>query len=464
MAPGTRGAGTHRRRRAACLALVLAVLGLPDAGRAAAHGRLVVCDDVHDPLTLDPQKQFSEKNAALCQQMFEGLVQFDPDGRIVPALAVSWERLDPLRVRFHLRKGVVFHDGEAFDAGAVKYSIERYLDPATHFPARAFVDSIAGAEVIDADTVVLATKYPDSLLLNRLAAIVLIVPPQYLRRVGDEAFARSPVGTGPFRFVSWEEGRAVVMEAFDRYWMPAFPRTKTLVFRFVPEAQQVRELLAGRIDLLTELPGTATLAVTRNPRTRILKKESLFTVCASLNVSSGPLRDVRVRQAMNYAIDKTALIRYDLLGNGRPLASLSMEGETGHDPDLRPYAFDPAKARACRCTFRRRPARRAIGPRGSWPNSWKRWGSTCISTGPCPTPRSSPTWRRRNTIWVSRNCRTPSTISLLSRASCSIPSLPFPCSRIRTMTGSWKLFSRRWIRPNIRVWPRPWTAMSMIRH
>lgn len=325
---------------------VLAILIHPGLAHAAARDRLVVCDDVRDPLTLDPQKQFSEKNHAICQQMFEGLIQFDPEGKIVPALAVSWERLDPLRVQFHLRKNVVFHNGEPFNADAVKFSIARYLDPKTNFPARSFVDSIAGAEVVSDDTVVLVTKYPDSLLLNRLAAFVLIVPPHYFRQVGDDAFAQKPVGTGPFRFAGWEKGKAITMEAFDRYWLPDCPIIKTLVFRFVPASQQLNELLAGRIDILTELPGTATLAVTRNPLTRIMKKESLYTVCATFNLSRGPLSDVRVRRAMNYAINKADLIRYDLLGNGHSLASLSMPGETGHDPDIQPYDYNPAKARA----------------------------------------------------------------------------------------------------------------------
>ncbi|MCX5792460.1 MAG: ABC transporter substrate-binding protein, partial [Elusimicrobia bacterium] len=135
--------------------LLLGFIGL-------AHGRgLTVCDDVSDPMTLDPQKQFSEKNHTICQQIFDGLLRFDPDGKIEPALAVSWERIDDTRMRFKLREGVFFHNGEPFDSEAVKFSIERYLDPRTGFPALGFIDSIARVEIVDKYTADIVTKNPD---------------------------------------------------------------------------------------------------------------------------------------------------------------------------------------------------------------------------------------------------------------------------------------------------------------
>src|SRR3989338_6468799 len=108
--------------------MLLALAGLlmlPRAALAAGarSGTFAVCDDVQDPMPLDPQKEFSEKNHAIVLQIYEGLLRFDADGRLEPALAVSWERLDPLRVRFRLREGVRFHDGEPLDAEAVRYSI-----------------------------------------------------------------------------------------------------------------------------------------------------------------------------------------------------------------------------------------------------------------------------------------------------------------------------------------------------
>lgn len=306
---------------------------------------LNVCDDVSDPMTLDPQKQFSEKNYTICWQLFDGLVRFDPDGKIEPALAVSWERLDATRMRFRLREGVRFHNGEPFDAEAVRFSIERYLDPKTGFPAMFFIDSLSRAEVVDAQTVDLITKYPDGLLLNRLAGLVLMVPPEYIKEKGDEYFARHPVGTGAFVFREWKQGSSIELAANRDYWLKGYPKTDGAVFKFIPYGKQVEALLAGGVDLLTDLPGTQTLKVKARPDLSVLKKPSFYTMPFSLNLSSGPLSSLKVRKALNHAVNKENLIRYDLLGNGKPIATLSMPGETGHNPGLKPYAYDPAKAR-----------------------------------------------------------------------------------------------------------------------
>ncbi len=323
----------------------LILLALAGAARAAAPPRVLrVCDDVVAPVTLDPRRQFSEKNYTIIRQIFDGLVRFDPAGRIEPALAVSWTRVDPLTVEFKLRPGVRFHDGEPFDAEAVRFSIESLIDPKTAFPGAGFLDSIEKAEVVSPLTVRIRTKFPDGILLNRLAALVVIVPPLAASRGGQDGFAAHPVGTGAFRFAHWEK-KELVLEANADYWAGR-PKFDGLAFLFLPTAEQVAGLLRGDVDVVTELPGTDTLKVMQSEGARVVKKESFYTVGASVNISSGPLADVRVRRAINYAIDKDALIRYDVLGNARPLASLTMPGEIGHDRELRPYPYDPKRARA----------------------------------------------------------------------------------------------------------------------
>lgn len=328
------------------MAARLFVMALLAGGAIAAHARVLnVCDDVADPMTLDPHKQFSEKNYTICWQIFDGLVRFDPDGEIEPALAVSWERVAPTRMRFKLRKGVRFHNGEPFDSGAVKFSIERYLDPKTGFPAMFFIDSIRGAEIVDAHTVDLVTKYPDAILLNRLAGLVLMVPPGYIKEKGDGHFSLRPVGTGAFVFKEWKKGRRIELTANRDYWLKGFPKVDGLTFNFIPYAEQTDALLAGRIDLVTDLPGTQTLRVKSEPGYTVIKKPSFYTMPFALRLSSGPLSSLKVRKALNHAVNKQNLIRYDLLGNGAPIATLSMPGETGHDPSLKPYEYSPAKAK-----------------------------------------------------------------------------------------------------------------------
>lgn len=306
---------------------------------------LNVCDDVADPKTLDPHRQFSEKNYMICQQIFDGLVRLNPEGEIEPALAVSWQRIDPSRMRFKLREGVFFHNGEPFDAEAVRFSIERYLNPEIGFPGLYFIDSISRAEVIYPHTVDIVTKYPDGILLNRLAGLVFIVPPAYIKEKGNEFFAANPSGTGAFEFKQWEKGKKIVLSANTRYWMKGFPKVDELVFHFIPQEEQLKALLSGKVDLLTNLPGSQTLAVMKNPGTTVIKKASFYTVPPCLNLSSGPLSNVYVRKALNHALDKQKLVRYDLLGNGKPIATFSMEGEVGHNSALVPYEFDIKKAK-----------------------------------------------------------------------------------------------------------------------
>lgn len=330
------------------LLLFMTLLGAPAASAAAISSRsmtLTVCDDVQDPMTLDPHKEFSEKNHTLLQQIYEGLVRFDSEGRIEPALALSWETVDPLRVRFHLRSGVRFHDGEAFDADSVRFSISRYLDPKTGFPALGFIASLDRAEVVDSRTVDIVTKYPDGLLLNRLAGFILIVAPGHVARGGDGILNERPVGTGPFKFERWERGSAVHLKANGDYWRPGFPKAERLVFKFIPEKKQTAALISGEIDLLTELPGARTTELIQTGLVDIVKRPSFYTVTGSLNASRGPLADVRVRRALNHAIDKHELIRYDLLGNGRILATTTMDQEEGHNAELKPFLYDPKKAK-----------------------------------------------------------------------------------------------------------------------
>ena len=182
------------------------------------------------------------------------------------------------------------------------------------------------------------------MLLHRLAGLVTVLPPRYVREHGDAHLSTHPVGTGAFRFVRWER-EAIVLEANPDYWLKGAPASEGLVFKFIPVEKQVEALLKGEVDVVTDVPGTETLRVMRSTTAAVIKKESYYTPASSLNAHSGPLADRRVRQALNYAVDREELIRYDVQGNGKALATLTMPGEAGHDPALKPYPFDPRKAR-----------------------------------------------------------------------------------------------------------------------
>lgn len=296
-------------------------------------------------MTLDPQRQFSEKNHTIVQQIFEGLVRFGPEGQIEPALATEWKRLDERTMQFKLRRGVKFHNGESFDAKSVQFSIKRYLDKTTGFPAYGYIDSLERVDVVDSHTVNLVTRHPDGLLLNRLAGFILLVPPKYYATTPLDELKERPVGSGAFRFERWEKGSRVVLKAYPDYWDYGYPKVGSLVFRFIPHERQVEALLSGSVDILTNVPGTRTLEVQRNPGTAILKGPVLYTIGANFNVGRKPLSDKRVRQAVNLAVNREDLIRYDVFGNGISMATLSLKGEFGHNAALKPYPYDPARSR-----------------------------------------------------------------------------------------------------------------------
>lgn len=330
-----------------CLILAPMVLCSEVTGNTKKVRRVVVCDDNLDPGAIDPFFTLSEKKFTLLQQMLEGLVRFDAEAKIVPALAESWEQIDPLRMRFHLRKGVQFQNGEPFDAESVRFTLERSLDPKTGSPLSGFLYTIDHFETIDSFTIDVLTKFPDGLLLRRFAGLVLLVPPKdYLSR-GPAAFSKSPVGTGPFKLKRWVSGKEIVMEKNPDYWDPGRPSIDELVMRFLPNVDaQLAGLLDGSVDIMTELPGTYTLKVAENPKTQVVKKEALYAVGGHFNTDIPPFNDVRVRQAANYALNKEEFIRYDLLGNGEPVATLATPGQIGYDTTLQPYPFDLAKAKA----------------------------------------------------------------------------------------------------------------------
>jgi peptide/nickel transport system substrate-binding protein len=323
------------------------LFGAPASAGApnAAAKVLTVCDDVQDPATLDPQKEFSEKNHTIVQQIFEGLVRFAPDGAIEPALATEWRQLDPNTLQFKLREGVLFHNGEPFDARSVKFSIERYLDPATGFPALGFIGSIDRVEIVTDSVINVITKYPDGLLLNRLAGFILMVPPKYYREQDGKTLSEKPVGSGAFQFAKWEKGKSIELTANKDYWKRGFPKVGGLSFRFIPAGEQFAALKAGEIDLLTELPGTRTTEAMVTGSLKVLKTPTFYTVTGALDSSRPPLSDKKVRQALNYAINKEDLIRYDLMGNGHAIATVTMPGEEGHNAGLKPYAYDLPIAR-----------------------------------------------------------------------------------------------------------------------
>ena len=300
--------------------------------------------------TLDPHKSWNMMAHQVLSAIFNTLVKMDQEGEIIPQLATEWKRLDELTIQFELRQGVTFHNGEPFDAEAVKFTFDRALDPATRWPVGSTVANIDRVDVVDEYTVNVVSKIPDSLLLREVAAWFFILPPKYLAEVGEEAFGDRPVGTGPYKFVEWRgkgtDHYDVVLEANEDYWAEGLPKSKEVIFRFMPSDEQLDALLDDEIDLLANMNTRRNLDVAEHEGTEVVKGYSNNVAFMKLNVDKegSPLQDVRVRLALSYAIDREGIVKYVLNGNGRPLASLTPSGAVGYNPDLELYEYDVEKA------------------------------------------------------------------------------------------------------------------------
>lgn len=323
-------------------ALILALaLALP---AWSAERSLIVVNDVSDPVSLDPHREFDASSENIAFQLYDGLLRFTEDGRIEPALAESWTRIDDKTLEFKLRPGVLFHNGEPFNAEAVRASLARQLDPKKPAPNAALLGKVS-AVVVDELTVRLVTENPDGTLLNKLPIFLKILPKKYLREAGDEKFAAQPVGTGPFIFEKWVRGDRIELRGNPHYWMKNSPRLDRLIFKFLPVEEQLKALLDGRVDMITDLSGLDTLKVASHPGTRVLKAKNFYAVSLLFNTAKAPFSDAKARKAVAHAIDRAALIRYGAKGNAVALKSLTMDGQFGHNPEIPGYGFDPAKAR-----------------------------------------------------------------------------------------------------------------------
>jgi peptide/nickel transport system substrate-binding protein len=310
-------------------------------GQAASELRVAL---PWTPENLDPTMNLSSIRAAVGVSMFDSLVGRAADNRIVPQLAESWRLLDDLTWQFKLRKGVVFHDGEPFTAEAVRFTIERVLDPNQKSPNRANIAEISKVEVLDDFTVNLVTKQPYAALLNRLIDFP-IMPPRYTAEKGNAVVALRPVGTGPFRFVELVKDDRLVVEAFDRHWRGA-PKIRRIVFKPIPEPfTRAAALRNNEVDLVTTLPPNLAQELDRVPGIRVQRVPSTWIIYLGLNALKKPLSDVRVRQALNYATDVDAIIKNVLDGNGRRLEGPLTPQMFGFYPSVRGYSHDPAKAR-----------------------------------------------------------------------------------------------------------------------
>jgi peptide/nickel transport system substrate-binding protein len=334
---------------AASGAVLAAALG-PRAALAQGKKPALTIALPSTPETIDPHQLRSVLSGSILGLMGEGLLTRDPQSmELKPLLAESWRNVNQTTWELKLRRGVKFHNGEEFNAECVKFTIERAIGSKLNTLAKLTWPPSFGQEVhvVDPYTVRITTKIPDPMVPSRLAAESLnIAPAKTLSEYREKFVTDRFTGTGPFRFVEHVVGDRIVVEANPGYWGPKPPSAR-IVWQVIPDAAtRVAALQRGDIDVMLNLPVPLLPTVEGDPGLRVYSELSSLTHGILLNArESAPLKDRRVRQALNYAVDRPAIIKNLYAGRGQLLNTVAGRNVTNtYDPG--PYNYDPARAKA----------------------------------------------------------------------------------------------------------------------
>lgn len=279
----------------------------------------------------------------LYSNIYDPLVHRDHSGGFVPKLAEKWEYADEVTLRFTLRKGVTFHNGEEFNSDSVKFTIERYSDPKSQAATK--VATIAEVNVVDDHTVDFVTKAPDPILFGDLVDGFFMVPPKYYQDVGPQKMAVEPVGTGPFVFKEWVQGDRLVLTANKDYWAGA-PKVNNLTFRFVPEdSTRLAGLQNGELDIVNDLPPALAKDLKGNDQITLSTATDPAIVHVGLKFSDEIMKNKKVRQALNYATNKDLIVERVLFGYAMVAGQVAFPDAFGYNPAVKPYPYDPDKAK-----------------------------------------------------------------------------------------------------------------------
>jgi glutathione transport system substrate-binding protein len=301
---------------------------------------------VPDNLTgLDPHNVNDTLSQSASKLIFQGLFGFDGDMKLIPVLAEGYEsNKEATEFTIRLRKGIKFHDGTPFNAEAAKISFERLVNPENRLSRASLLTMVEKFEAVDEATLKLTLKEPFGALINNLAhAGTLIHSPAALEKYGKDVM-RNPVGTGPFKFVSWQADTLKVAKN-ESYWKPGLPKVDAITLRSVPEnGSRLAMLQAGEAQFIYPLPPEMVSVAEKNPKLDIITKPSIVTFYVAMNNLKKPFTDRRVREALNYAVDKRAFAKVVFNGFVDPLDSVVPPGLPFYAKQSE-WPFDVAKAK-----------------------------------------------------------------------------------------------------------------------
>lgn len=312
--------------------------------QALADPWFVVAQDVA-PRMMNPHGDDSDAGLQYMANFFDGLLQRKaPEGKLAPALAVKWDRLDLLTWKFWLRKGVRFHNGNPFTAQDVKFTFERLSDP----EVSEFINtgkSIASIDIIDDYTVVIKTKKPSPWFANNMHQIFMMDKESTEARDQGDVMVR-PIGTGAYKLVEWVKGSYVRMEANEDYWEGAPPIKKVEIRPIKESSTRFAALVSGQVEIVTGVPVELYDRVLKNPKLKVVSRPARRSIFLALgNKPGSPMEDVRVRKAMYMAINEDEIIKKIMRGHATPAAQVPDPPTIGYNPEIRrlPYDVNAAK-------------------------------------------------------------------------------------------------------------------------
>ncbi len=348
----------HPRIARLVLPVLLLVCGAacsPDSGEVPAG--VFIVGQVAEPKSLDPATVTAVNDFRILVNLYEGLVRYAPDSlEVEPAIAESWTISDDGTVyTFKLREGLTFHDGTPVNAAAVKFTFDRMLDE-NHpmheetgpFPLAFFFAAIEEVEAVDERTVRFTLEEPYAPFLSNLAYPPgMIVSPAAVREYGAR-FGRHPVGSGPFAFEAWESNVKVVLQAFPGYRNET-ESARVLIFRPITDGNaRVAAMLSGDLDLMVEAPPDSLALFEGNGgQFTVHRQAGPHVWFLILNTATEPFSDKRMRQAVNLAVDKQAIVSSVLQGTATVAAGPTPAAfGWAHNDALEPWPYDPERAKA----------------------------------------------------------------------------------------------------------------------
>lgn len=325
----------------------------PAAAATPVRGGTLTLGLQSDIANIDPLKSTAVYDRQVQYHVFDSLIAINKDLQLLPGLALSWETSDPLSIVFKLRQGVKFHDSTDFNADAVKFNLDRILQTPSS-PRAGEIAGVQSVQAVDPNTVKLALKSPFSPLLAQLVDRAgMILSPAAIQKLGDD-LTRNPTGagTGPFKFVEYKKDDHVSLQRNEAYWSKdasggALPYLDKLVYRPIPdETQRLNSLKTGEIDFADNVPRKDVAAMKQDPTLVYRSIPALSYSGFWMNGAQDPFRDMRVRQALAWSVDRqqivdTVYFKIPVVSNG-PIAP----PQFAYNPSYKPYTRDVTRAKA----------------------------------------------------------------------------------------------------------------------